>query len=92
MNLVRTGLLVAALTALFLAAGFLIGGQSGLMIALLLAVGMNFFAYWNSDKMVLRMHGARLIDRNAAPELYGLVEQLARRAGLPMLALYLIET
>ncbi len=92
MNIVRTGLLLATLTGLFLAIGFLIGGQSGLVIALLVAVATNAFAYWNSAAMVLRMHNARIVTRMSAPELYGLVERLAQRAGLPMPQVYLIES
>ena len=92
MNLVRTGLLLAALTALFLAIGYLLGGQGGLLIALLLALGTNAWAFWNSDKMVLRMHGAQPVTRAQAPQLYGIVEQLARRAQLPMPKVYLIQT
>jgi heat shock protein HtpX len=92
MNIVRTGLLLAALTGLFLAVGFLIGGQTGLVIALLIAVGMNGFAYWNSAAMVLRMHNARVVTRMSAPQLYGLVERLAQRAGLPMPQVYVIES
>jgi heat shock protein HtpX len=92
MNLVRTGLLLAALTALFLAVGFLLGGRGGLLIALVMALGMNFFAWWSSDKMVLRMHNARPVTRASAPELHALVQDLAGRAQLPMPAVYLIET
>jgi heat shock protein HtpX len=92
MNFARTALLMAALTGLFLGAGWLIGGASGAMIALLLAGGMNLFAYWNSDKMLLRMHGAQEVSPREAPELYGLVQQLAGRAGLPMPRVYLIRT
>lgn len=92
MNLVRTGLLLAAMTALFLAAGFLIGGESGLVLALLLAIGMNAFAWWNSDKMVLRMHDAQIVSRASAPALWNLVAELARRAQLPMPAVYVIHT
>jgi heat shock protein HtpX len=91
MSLLRTALLMAAMTGLFLAAGWLIGGQSGMFIAFLLAAGMNLFAYWNSDKMVLRMYNAQEVDRRAAPALYGIVEQLAQRAGLPMPRVYIIE-
>jgi heat shock protein HtpX len=91
MNVARTGLLLAALTALFLVAGYLLGGRSGALIALAIALGTNLFAYWNSDKMVLRMHNARPVTRTTAPELYALTEDLARRAQLPMPALYLIE-
>ena len=90
MSLLRTALLMAAMTGLFLAAGWLIGGQSGMFIAFLLAAGLNLFAYWNSDKMVLRMYDAQEVDRRAAPELYGIVEQLAQRAGLPMPRIYII--
>lgn len=92
MNLVKTGLLLAAMTALFLAAGFLIGGEGGLVIALVLAVGMNAFAWWNSDKMVLRMHNAQPVSRTTAPELWDMVAELARRAELPMPAVYLIHS
>lgn len=92
MNLARTGLLLAALTALFLVVGFLIGGRGGAMLALLLALATNFFAYWNADRMVLSMHGARPVSPQSAPELYGLVADLVGRAGLPMPAVYLIES
>jgi hypothetical protein len=84
MNVVRTGMLLAALTALFLACGWLLGGQQGAMVALLIALGTNLFAYWNSDKMVLRMHHARPVSAASAPELYRMVETLARRAELPL--------
>ena len=91
MNTMRTGLLLAAMTGLFLAVGYLLGGQSGMMIAFLAAAGMNLFAYWNGDKMVLRMHGARQIDRSAAPEFYDLIEELARRGNLPMPKVYVMD-
>ena len=77
MNYMRTGLLLAAMTAIFMAAGFLLGGEAGMAIAFLFAAGMNLFAYWNSDKMVLRMYGAREVDSRSAPELYALVARLA---------------
>jgi heat shock protein HtpX len=92
MNFARTALLLAAMTALFLAVGYLIAGEGGAMIALLIALAMNGWAYWNSDKAVLRMHNARPVTRGSAPELVGLVEQLAQRAGLPMPAVYLLES
>ena len=92
MNVARTGLLLAALTALFLVVGYLLGGQSGALIALVIALGTNLLAFWNSDKMVLRMHQARPVTRANVPELYALTEELAQRAGLPMPALYLLET
>jgi heat shock protein HtpX len=88
----RTALLLAALTALFLVVGFLIGGQTGMVIALGLALATNLFAYWNSDRMVLRMHGAREIDPADAPELYDIVGSLVQRADLPMPRVYIIDT
>ena len=91
MNTMRTGLLMAALMGLFLAAGYLLGRQQGMLIAFVMAAGMNLFAYWNADKMVLRMHGARQVDRQSAPEFYGLVEELARNAQLPMPKVYVMD-
>jgi heat shock protein HtpX len=91
MNYFRTALLLAALTGFFLVGGYLLGGQSGLMLALVVALGMNFFAYWNSDKMVLRMSNAHEVGPNEAPELYGIVQQLAQRGGLPMPRVYIID-
>jgi heat shock protein HtpX len=90
MNYFRTALLLAALTAFFLAIGYLLGGRGGLMIALIVAIGMNVFAYWNSDKMVLRMSNAREVGPRDAPELYGIVQQLTQRASLPMPRVYII--
>lgn len=92
MNTTRTAILLAGLTALFLAVGYMIGGESGMLIALLVAIATNAFAYWNSDKMVLRMYGAQPVDARSAPELWGLIEQLTHRAGLPMPKVYLIDT
>jgi heat shock protein HtpX len=92
MNMMRTALLLAAMTALFLVVGYLIAGEGGALIAFVLALAMNGWAYWNSDKMVLRMHNARPVTRASAPDLVGLVEQLARRAELPMPAVYVLET
>lgn len=91
MNTLRTFMLMAAMTALFVGIGFLLGGEAGLLIALLVAGGMNLFAYWNSDKMVLRMYGAREVTAQTAPEFYGLVRQLAENAELPMPRVYVIE-
>lgn len=91
MNYVRTAVLLAAMTALFLGIGWMLGGQAGMLIALVLALGMNLFAYWNSDKVVLRMHGARQVKRTDAPALFGVIEQLSRTAGLPMPKVYLID-
>ena len=92
MNWFRTSLLMAAMTGLFLAIGFMLGGVGGVMIAFVVAAGMNLFAYWNSDKMVLRMHGAREISRHDAPQLFEMVEDLARHAELPMPKVYIIDT
>jgi heat shock protein HtpX len=91
MSIMRTAILLAGLTALFLAVGFMIGGEGGMLIALALAIGMNVFAYWNSDKMVLRMYGAVPVDNQTASELVGLVEQLAHRANLPTPKVYVID-
>ncbi len=91
MNMFRTALLLAAMTAIFMGVGYLIGGPSGMMVAFGVAVATNLFAYWNSDKMVLRMHHAREVDARSAPEYYGLVEELAARAGLPMPKVYILE-
>jgi heat shock protein HtpX len=91
MSYFRTAILLAALTALFMGIGFLLGGQSGMIIALLVAAAMNLFTYWNADKMVLSMYGAREVDERSAPELYALVRQLAANAGLPMPRVYVME-
>ena len=91
-NLIRTGVLIAALTALFMAVGYFIGGTTGMFIAFLVAAGTNLFAYWNADKMVLSMQGAVEVDPRRAPDLYRMVETLASRAGIPTPKLYVIET
>jgi heat shock protein HtpX len=91
MNYFRTALLLAGMTALFLAIGAVLGGQSGMLIALVLALGMNAFAYWNSDKVVLRMYDAQEVDAHSAPQFYGIVQQLSQRAGLPMPRVYIVE-
>ncbi len=91
MNLFKTGLLMAAMTALLLAIGALLGGQSGMMLALAFAIATNMFAYWNADKMVLRMAGARLVSREMAPAFHDMIERLARQAQLPMPAVYFID-
>jgi heat shock protein HtpX len=91
-NLLRTGVLIAALTALFMVVGYFIGGETGIFIAFLVAAGTNLFAYWNSDKMVLSMQGAVEVDPRRAPDLYRMVEQLSARAGIPTPRLYVIET
>lgn len=90
-NGLRTGVLIAAMTALFLGIGYLIGGVGGAAIAFVIALGMNAFAYWNSDKMVLRMYGARQVDETTAPDLVKMVQQLADNADLPMPKVYVID-
>jgi heat shock protein HtpX len=91
MAYMRTALLLAALTGLFLAAGFLIGGQQGMLIAFAIACAMNLFAYWNADKLVLRMYGAREVGADEMPEFHSLVAELAQRGGLPMPKVYVID-
>ena len=91
MNYLRTAILLAGLTALFMGVGYLIGGGNGALIALLIAAATNLFAYWNSDRMVLAAYGAKEVDRNSAPELVGLVAELASRAGLPMPRVFVME-
>lgn len=92
MNAVKTMMLLASMTALFLGAGYLIGGAGGAMIALIFAVGTNAFAWWNSDKLALRMHNAEPATRMDAPELVEMVARLARNADLPTPATYIIHT
>ena len=91
MNYLRTAILLAGLTALFMGVGYLLGGGNGAMIAFLVAGATNFFAYWNSDRMVLRAYGAHEVDRNSAPELVELVAELASRAGLPMPRVFVMD-
>ncbi|WP_309624076.1 zinc metalloprotease HtpX [Methylibium sp.] len=90
-NLLKTAVLMAAITALFMAIGAVLGGQQGMLIALVVALGMNFFSYWFSDKLVLKMYKAREVDESSAPQFYRMVQELAQRAGLPMPRVYLIE-
>jgi heat shock protein HtpX len=91
MNYAKTALLLAAMTAIFMGVGFVIGGQTGMVIALVFAAGMNLFSYWNSDKMVLSMNHAVEVNEAQAPELYAMVRELAQRAQLPMPKVYLIQ-
>lgn len=91
MNMFRTGILLAGLTALFLAAGYLIGGQTGMLMALAFSVATNALAYWNSDKMVLSMHGAEEAGRENAPEFYDAIARLSQRAGIPMPKVYIMD-
>jgi heat shock protein HtpX len=90
-NLLKTAVLMAAITALFMAIGAMLGGRSGMMLALAVAVVMNFFSYWFSDKLVLRMYNAQEVDESSAPQFYRMVRELAQRAQLPMPRVYLIN-
>ena len=92
MNYVKTAALLAFMTALFMGVGFMLAGESGMLIALVVAAGMNVFAWWRSGDMVLSMHGAREVGPRDAPQLYELVEELAQNAGLPMPKVYIIDT
>jgi heat shock protein HtpX len=91
MNYLRTAILLAGLTALFMGVGFLIGGKTGALIALAIAAVTNLLSYWNADKLVLSMHGAHEVDEHGAPDLVRLVRELAGRAGLPMPRVYLMD-
>ncbi|VAW38700.1 Peptidase M48, Ste24p precursor [hydrothermal vent metagenome] len=91
MNTLKTFILMAALTALFMVGGQIMAGRQGMIIALLIAVGLNFFAYWNSDKMALAMNRARPVSPGEAPELHRVVETLAVRAALPKPKVYIID-
>jgi heat shock protein HtpX len=91
MNYLRTAILLAGLTALFMGVGYLIGGPSGAMIAFFVAAAMNLISYWNADKLVLSMYGAHEVDESTAPDLVRLVRELANRAGLPMPRVYIID-
>jgi len=90
-NLLKTAVLMAAITALFMAVGAFIGGQQGMVVALLIALGLNFFSYWFSDKLVLKMYNAQEVDATSAPQFHHMVSELAQRAGLPMPRVYLIQ-
>ncbi len=88
----KTAALLAFMTALFMGLGLMIGGQTGMIIALLIAIATNFFSYWNSHKMVLRMHNAVEVDEQNSPEFYELVRRLAEAADLPMPGVYIINS
>ncbi len=90
-NWVKTAMLMAAITALFGVVGAAIGGQSGMLLALVVGGAMNLFSYWFSDQMVLKMYNAQEVDEASAPQFYGMVRELAQRAGLPMPRVYLID-
>ncbi len=91
MNYLKTAILLAGLTALFMGVGYLIGGQTGAAIAFVVAAAMNVFSYWNSDRMVLSMQGAREVDERTAPELVRMVRELAQRADMPMPRVYIMD-
>lgn len=91
MNLMRTAMLLAFMTALFMGVGFLIGGKGGMMIALVIAAGMNLFSYWNSDKMVLAAYRAQEVDERNAPEFFHMIRDLSQNAGLPMPKVYVYD-
>lgn len=90
--MLRTTMLLAALTALFMGLGYTLGGSGGALIALVLAAGMNLFTYWNADRIVLSMHGAREVDARTAPEFVSIVSSLAARGNLPMPKVYLVDS
>lgn len=90
-NLTKTAILMAAITALFVYIGGALGGPQGMMLAFLMAIGMNFFSYWNSDKMVLKMFDARQVDAQSFPAYYNMVSELSQKAGLPMPKVYWID-
>ena len=91
MNFMRTAILMAAMTAIFVAVGALLGGKTGIMLALLFAAATNFYAYWNSDRMALAANGAQEVDEATAPELVHMVAELAHRANMPMPRVYVIH-
>ena len=90
-NLLKTAVLMAAITALFMLLGAYVGGRQGMVVALLVACGLNFFSYWFSDKLVLKMYNAREVDETSAPQFYRMVAELVQRAGLPMPRVYVID-
>jgi len=91
MSYLRTAILLAGLTTLFMGFGYLVGGPDGAMIAFFVAAAMNFFAYWNADRLVLSIHGAHEVDKHTSPEFVHIVAELANRAGLPMPRVYLMH-
>jgi len=91
MNIMRTAILLAGMSALFMLLGFMLGGTGGMMVALIIAAAMNLFAYWNSDKMVLRLYQAREVDGRSHPTYYQIVRDLAAKAGLPQPRIYIID-
>jgi heat shock protein HtpX len=91
-NTLKTGILLVLLAAILMLIGGAVGGRGGLLIALLLAIGMNVFSYWYSDKLVLRMYGAREISEAEAPQVYGILRRLTQRAKIPMPRVYVIAS
>lgn len=91
MNMLKTTMLLAALTALFMALGFTLGGRGGAILALVVAAGMNLFTFWNADKVVLKMHNAREVDAASGGEFYAMVARLVQRAQMPMPKVYIID-
>src|SRR6516162_7620791 len=91
MSYLRTAILLAGMTALFMGVGYLVGGSNGALIAFFVAAAMNFFSYWNADRLVLSMHGAQAVDEHTAPEFVHIVAELANKAGLPMPRVYLMD-
>lgn len=92
MNYTRTALLLVAMTGIFVAMGAVVGGQGGMIVAFAVALAMNLFSLWNADSIVLRMFKAREVDEHEAPQYYGIVRELARRAELPMPRVYVIDS
>ncbi len=92
MNTIKTVVLLGALTGVLIFIGGLLGGQSGMILALVLAAAMNFFAYWFSDTIVLKMHGAKTVTREQAPALYEILEGLTARSGVPMPKVYIVQS
>lgn len=90
-NMMKTAVLMAAITALFMLIGRWIGGQAGMMLALVVALGMNVFSYWFSDKIVLKMYNAREVDETSAPQFVAMVRELSQRADIPMPRVYIID-
>jgi len=90
-NLLKTAVLMAAITALFMLIGGYVGGRQGMVVALLIALGLNFFSYWFSDKLVLKMYNAREVDETSAPQFHRMIAELVQRAGLPMPRVYVID-
>jgi heat shock protein HtpX len=91
MNTLKTMVLMVTLTLMLVGVGAIIGGKTGMTFALIMAFGMNFITYWFSDKIVLRMYGAKQVSEHEAPELYGIVRRLSQKAGLPMPKVYIVE-